>query len=78
MGKSTLIVVLNILCLMLALRIRTTAKGTGACLGIQESSVLILLLNISLLIIIVILKGTGVFWRIEDSLCKLYYLAYLF
>ena len=64
--------------LRLSLSIRTTAKGTGAFLGIQESSVLIVLLIISLEIIIVFPKGTGAFWGIADWFCKLYYLAYLF
>ena len=30
LGKSKLVVVLNIVCLILALSIRTTAKGAGA------------------------------------------------
>ena len=64
--------------LRLALSIRTTPKGTGAFLGIQESSVLIVLLIISLLTIIVIPKGTGAFGELKIGFCKLYYLAYLF
>ena len=51
--------------LRLALSIRTTAKGTGAFLGIQESSVLIVLLIISLLIKIVFPKGTGAFGELQ-------------
>ena len=50
--------VLIILFLRLALSIRTTAKGTGAFFGIQESSALTVLLIISLPIVIVIPKGT--------------------
>ena len=57
LGKSKLIVVLNIVCRIL-LSIRTTAKGAGPFYGIQESCLLII---ISLLIIIVIPKGTGAF-----------------
>ena len=49
----------------LALSIRTTPKGTGAFLGIQESSVLIALLIISLPIIILIPKGTGAFGELK-------------
>ena len=70
-GEFQIFVALSILFLRLALSIRTTAKGTGAFLGIQESSVLIVLLLISLLIRIVI-PG------IEDWFCKLYYLAFIF
>ena len=51
--------------LRLALSIRTTAKGTGAFLGIQEPSVLTVLLNIRLPIIIVIPKGTGAFGELK-------------
>ena len=76
-GEVQLLFVLFILFLRLALSIRTTAKGTGAFSGIQESSVLTVLLNISLLAIIAIPKGTGAF-EIEDCVCKLFYLAYLF
>ena len=57
--------VLIILFLRLALSIRTTAKGTGAFLGIQDSSVLIVLLIISLLILIVISKGTRAFGELK-------------
>ena len=46
-----------VILLRLALSVRTTPKGTGAFLGIQESFVLIVLLNTSLLIIVVIPKG---------------------
>ena len=52
--------------LRLSLSIRTTAKGTGAFLGIQESSVLIVLLIISLEIIIVFPKG-----RVPLGNCRL-------
>ena len=76
-GEVQLLFVLFILFLRLALSIRTTPKGTGAFSGIQESSVLTVLLNISLLAIIAIPKGTGAF-EIEDCVCKLFYLAYLF
>ena len=51
--------------LRLSLSIRTTAKGAGAFLGIQESSVLIVLLIISLEIIIVFPKGTGAFGELQ-------------
>ena len=64
--------VLILLCLFIALSVRTTPKGTGACFGIQESSVLICLLNISLLPIIVILKGMGAFGELKIVLCKLF------
>ena len=57
--------VLIISFLRLALSIRTTAKGTGAFTGIQEPSVLIVLLNISLLAIVVIPKGTGAFGELK-------------
>ena len=57
--------VLIILFLRLAPSLRTTAKGTGAFLGIQESSVLIVLLNISLRMIIVIPKGTRAFGELK-------------
>ena len=53
--------VLFIVYLRLALSIRTTPKGTGACFGIQESSALIFLLIVSLLAITVFPKGTGAF-----------------
>ena len=62
LGKSKLIVVLNIVCLILVLSVRTTAKGAGAFLGIQESCLLII---ISLLIIIVIPRGTGAFGELK-------------
>ena len=57
--------VLFIVILRLALSIRTTPKGTGACFGIQESSALIVLLIISLLAIIVIPKATGAFGKLK-------------
>ena len=57
-GEVQLLFVLFILFLRLALSIRTTAKGTGAFFGIQESSELTVLLIISLPIVIVIPKGT--------------------
>ena len=56
---------LIILFLRLALSIRTTAKGTGAFFGIQESSVLIALLNISVLNTVVIPTGTGAFRELK-------------
>ena len=58
-GEFQILFVLIILFLRLALSFRTTPKGTGAFLGVQESSVLIVLLIISLLAIIVIPKETG-------------------
>ena len=76
-GEVQLLFVLFILFLRLALSLRTTPKGTGAFLRIEEPSVLTVLLNIRLPIIIVIPKGTGAF-EIEDCVCKLFYLAYLF
>ena len=78
LGNSKVSFVLTNLFLRLALSIRTTPKGTGAFLGIQESFVLIVLLIISLLTIIVIPKGTGAFGELKIGFCKLYYLAYLF
>ena len=57
--------VLIIIFLRLALSCRTTPKGTGAFLGIQESSVLIVLLIINLLIIIAIPKETGAFGKLK-------------
>ena len=56
---------LIIVFLRLALSIRFTAKGTGAFFGIQESSVLIALLIISVLNIVVIPKGTGAFGELK-------------
>ena len=62
-GEFQIFVALSILFLRLALSIRTTAKGTGAFLGIQESSVLIVLLPTSPLIEIVT-PGIGDFLQI--------------
>ena len=52
-GEIQILFVLLIVFRRLALSIRTTPKGTGAVLGIQESSVLIAVLLISVLIIVV-------------------------
>ena len=52
-GEIQILFVLLIVFRRLALSIRTTPKGTGAFLGIQESSVLIAVLLISVLIIVV-------------------------
>ena len=57
-GEFQILFVLIILFLRLALSNRSTPKGAGAFLGIQKSSVLIVLLLISLPITIVIPKGT--------------------
>ena len=64
-GEFHMLFVLIILFLRLALSCRTTPKGTGAFLGIQESSVLIALLLISVLSIVVIPKGTGAFGELK-------------
>ena len=48
-GEVQILFVLFIVFRRLALSIRTTPNGTGAFLGIQESSVLIALLLISVL-----------------------------
>ena len=64
-GEVHILFVQIILFLRLALSIRTTPKGTGAFLGIQESSVLIVLLIISLLIIIDISKGKSAFGELK-------------
>ena len=67
--------VLIILCLFIALSIRTTPKGTGVFWGIQEMCLpLISLRVISLQILIVIPKGTGAFGGLKVVLCKLFYL----
>ena len=64
-GEFQILFVLIILFLRLALSFRTTPKGTGAFLGVQESFVLIVLLIISLLAIILIPKGTGAFGELK-------------
>ena len=66
--------VLIILCLFIALSIRTTPKGTGVFWGIQETCLLNSLRIISLLDIIAIPKGTGAFGELKIVLCKLFYL----
>ena len=53
-------------------------KGRAPFFGIEESSVLIALLLISVLIILVIPKETGAFGELKIVFCKLYCLAYLF
>ena len=52
-GEIKILFALWIVFRRLALSIRTTPKGTGAFLGIQESFVLIAVLLISVLIIVV-------------------------
>ena len=65
-GEFQILFVLIIIFLRLALSCRTTPKGTGAFLGIQESSVLIVLLIINLLAIIDIPKETGAFGKLKN------------
>ena len=64
-GEFHILFVLFILFLRLALSCRTTPKGTGAFLGIQESFVLFFLLIISLLATIDIPKETGAFGKLK-------------
>ena len=64
-GELQILIVLIILFLRLALSFRTTPRGTGAFFGIQDSSVLIVLLLISLLITIVISQGARAFGELK-------------
>ena len=64
-GEFQILFALITLFLRLALSFRTTPKGTGAFLGVQESSVLSVPLIISLLAIIVIPKETGAFRELK-------------
>ena len=66
---------LFILFLRLALSIPTTAKEAGGLLGIQESSVLIVLLIISLLNIIVFPGGAGAFVELKMAFVQVILLS---
>ena len=61
--------------LRLALSIPTTAKEAGGLLGIQESSVLIVLLIISLLNIIVFPEGAGDFGELKMAFLQIILLS---
>ena len=66
---------LIIVFLRLALSIPTTAKEAGGLLGIQESSVLIALLTISLLNIIVFPEGAGAFGELKMAFVQIILLS---
>ena len=73
--NSKLMFALIIVCLIIALSIRSTPKGTGAVCGIQESCVLCILLVIRPLNTNASLKGTGAFWelKIDFANCHTYH-----
>ena len=74
-GNSEFMFAQIIVCLIIALSIRSTSKGTGAILGIQKSCVLSMLLVIRPLNTHASLKGTGAFGELKIGFAS-YYTSY--